>query len=761
MTALARTPSVRSRRFAVAGLVATAGIAAAALAITIDYPLRLAGSDVDAGPRTVLLFALFASLAAVPALVRGKRVGLIVSLVASAASVVAYTLNGVDVVGLSLAAAALVTLLATRRLFTARSTVPGLRGALAWLLVGEGVVLAYGILGLFVLGPEFRQEPTLAESAREALQLLFLQPASSLGPATEYGSWFVHSVRILSLAVLGASLARALVPVVGAEGRRQHDRERVAALLESWGDSALAHFHLLPGKSWFFGPDGQAFVSYRVVASTAVVLGAPVGSPGSCERALVEFAKRCDRNGWTQAFHQVREEDRPLLERHGFQLLRIGSEAVIPVAEFSLSGRRMKSLRSSVNHAVGSGLIVEELPRDLDEDTFLELKAVSDAWLAEGHRERTFTVGQFDRTYLRDTTVLAVREAAGRIVAFANVLPSYRCQEGNFDLMRRRPDAPNGAMELLFLTMIERFRAAGLQGMNLGLAPLAQVEGDDAATRVLRALRDYGERWFSFKGLEAFKDKWGPRWEPRYLAYQSPLDLPRIAIALGRVGELESPRLRRWLQRSAHAAARLRFTMLVSAITLWFMLVTQVDPGFHARLIEWLGLSWPDIAGFEWWRIVTSTFVQAHAGFQWSILVLLAVTLPVAEWRLGTRRAAAVFFLGDWVSSIAVLAALAALGALGNAPEAALAATRAAGTSSALYAAGFAAAISFTGRLRQGLVLGIAAWLAVLLVAHRGTADFAHVAAAGVAVALTWRWRLWPDRRPRWPRSALTALGDE
>ena len=68
-------------------------------------------------------------------------------------------------------------------------------------------------------------------------------------------------------------------------------------------------------------------------------------------------------------------------------------------------------------------------------------REVSDLWMtASGHRERTFTVGRFDPAYLRATTIAVVRDGDDRIVAFANIVPSYHSSEGNFDLMRRRPD---------------------------------------------------------------------------------------------------------------------------------------------------------------------------------------------------------------------------------------------------------------------------------------------------------------------------------
>ena len=39
---------------------------------------------------------------------------------------------------------------------------------------------------------------------------------------------------------------------------------------------------------------------------------------------------------------------------------------------------------------------------------------------------------------------------------------------------------------------------------------------------------DHGETFYGFQGLRAFKEKFVPQWEPRYLACPSGLALPRV-----------------------------------------------------------------------------------------------------------------------------------------------------------------------------------------------------------------------------------------
>src|SRR5262249_20809865 len=110
-------------------------------------------------------------------------------------------------------------------------------------------------------------------------------------------------------------------------------------------------------------------------------------------------------------------------------------------------------------------------------------------------------------------------------------------------------------MDYLFVRLIDRFRAVGCSGMNLGFAPLSGLEGLGVVARALRLLYVYGGRGVNFHGLRAFKEKRDPRRGAPSLGYRSGLDLPRIALAVVRVGERSgdapwSPR--RWLLRHNH-----------------------------------------------------------------------------------------------------------------------------------------------------------------------------------------------------------------
>ena len=133
------------------------------------------------------------------------------------------------------------------------------------------------------------------------------------------------------------------------------DRARVATILDAYGRTALAHFHLLPDKTYVFSTDERAFVGFRRVGAVAVALGEPVGPAESALEAARAFVAACDANGWTPAFHQVTPTGAALLASVGLQALKIGEEAVIDLQTFTLEGKHFKRMRTQLRQLAAAG----------------------------------------------------------------------------------------------------------------------------------------------------------------------------------------------------------------------------------------------------------------------------------------------------------------------------------------------------------------------------------------------------------------------
>jgi phosphatidylglycerol lysyltransferase len=86
-------------------------------------------------------------------------------------------------------------------------------------------------------------------------------------------------------------------------------------------------------------------------------------------------------------------------------------------------------------------------------------------------------------------------------------------------------------MEVLIVHLMEWGKQQGYHWFTLGMAPLSGFEPSPVApvwNRIGAFLYEHGEAVYNFQGLRAYKEKFNPTWEPRYLAYPGGLRLPRI-----------------------------------------------------------------------------------------------------------------------------------------------------------------------------------------------------------------------------------------
>jgi phosphatidylglycerol lysyltransferase len=333
-----------------------------------------------------------------------------------------------------------------------------------------------------------------------------------------------RSLRALAaagLALAAFAAARLLRPAPPlAPAAAAVDLERAAKLVAA-APRASAHLALLGDKRLLFHESGAGFVMYGVQRRSFVSMGDPVGPPDVRRELAWQFRELADRHGALPVFYEVLAEDLPVYVDLGLRLMKLGEEARVPLADFSLSGSARKNLRQSQSRAVREGCSFELAPREAVPALLGELRAVSDAWLrSKNTREKRFSLGAFDADYLKRCPLALVRRA-GRIVAFANVWAPDAREELSVDLMRQTDDAPAGVMDYLFTELLLWGHAQGYRWFGLGMAPLSGFQPHRLApiwNRVGALLFRHGEHFYNFQGLRAFKDKFDPVWEPRYLA---------------------------------------------------------------------------------------------------------------------------------------------------------------------------------------------------------------------------------------------------
>jgi phosphatidylglycerol lysyltransferase len=474
---------------------------------------------------------------------RRRKVAWVAATALSAFLVAIHLLKRHDEAVALLALANLLLLLLYRSRFRVRSDVPtmwrGLLGFGACLLFA----LAYGTLGFWLVDERaFGIEFSLPEAIDRTLRLFFNLGNASVEPRTRYAAWFLDSVSIIGVVALACAVVSIGRPIVWRRRTLPRERALAAELISRYDASSLDFFKTWPDKQFFFSSTNGGVISYAVSTATAVALGDPAAADDDeFNRVLREFIDFCDANGWRIAFHQVSSCRLDAYKACGLELLKIGEEAIIDLERFTLSGNSRKDLRGAVNRLHRAGYTATFIDPPLTSEMVAALRAVSDEWLTmAGRRERGFTLGSFDDEYVRGTTVVVLRDPTDRVVAFTNVIPDGVDGETTIDLMRHRADAPNGAMDVLFVHVMQHMKAAGFRRFSLGMAPWADVGvGFDAPLRerAIGALTHYLNRFFSIEGLRAYKAKFQPMWEPRYLVYDGDAALPQVALAIVRLTE--------------------------------------------------------------------------------------------------------------------------------------------------------------------------------------------------------------------------------
>jgi len=493
--------------------------------------------EVRYGSRLATVLAAFALLLLAQGLLRRKRLAHRLTMAALVFSILTHLSKGLDWEEASLALGLLVALWRQRAKFIARSDGPSMHQGFRVLLGALSFTLVYGVLGFWLLDQHFSYDFGFRAALEQTLAMFFSFSDPGPFPTTRFGWWFTNSIYTVASTTLGYALLTLLQPVLLHRKATVAEQERARAIVEAQGRSSLARFVLLSDKLYWFSPGGSV-VGYALVGRSAVALGDPIGPHEDGPTAIAAFVAFCAENDWEPAFYQTLPDYLDAYQAVGLQTLGIGSEAVVDLESFTLAGRAVKSLRGGVGRLKKAGYTAAVLLPPYSTELLHQLKTVSDDWLHQQHGgEKRFSLGWFDEAYLSEGPIAVVHDAEGTLVAFANVIPEYQKSESTIDLMRRRRDAESGVMDLLFVTLFEWAREQGFATFNLGLAPLSGVgqdTKDPLVERVLNLVFRRGSRFYSFEGLHAYKRKFLPHWEPRYLVYRSSMGLPRAAVAVVR-----------------------------------------------------------------------------------------------------------------------------------------------------------------------------------------------------------------------------------
>ncbi|MFF4404715.1 phosphatidylglycerol lysyltransferase domain-containing protein [Streptomyces sp. NPDC001262] len=372
-----------------------------------------------------------------------------------------------------------------------------------------------------------------------------------------------YSLGALGLVTVATTAYLAFRPEYPAAVLTDADEDKLRELLDKHGArDSLGHFALRRDKSVVFSPSGKAAVSYRVVSGVMLASGDPIGDVEAWPGAIEQFMELAKKHSWTPAVNGCSETGGEVWTREtGLDALEMGDEAIVDVADFSLTGRAMRNVRQMVKRIERNGYTTKvRRVGDLSAEELEVVQKAANAWRdTEEERGFSMALGRIGDPKDLDAIIATAHrdpeegeEAPfGDLKAMQHYVP-WGKDGSSLELMRRDRSADPGMNELLIVAFLQAapelkikrlslnfafFRSALERGGKLGAGPVVRIQ-----SKVLIFL----SRWFQIESLYKFNEKFRPRWEPRFIVFPNNRDLPRIGFAMMQAeGFLELPRLLR------------------------------------------------------------------------------------------------------------------------------------------------------------------------------------------------------------------------
>ncbi|WP_348923125.1 bifunctional lysylphosphatidylglycerol flippase/synthetase MprF [Enterococcus rotai] len=349
--------------------------------------------------------------------------------------------------------------------------------------------------------------------------------------------WFSGFVGILLVTLFSYLFIRYL------EGKRHKiglplDEERAMRLLTTYGGNTDSQLIFLKDKDMYIYTDQNGedtvLLQFKTLNNKCVVMGDPSGKKEDFSIAMEQFINEADRWGYLPVFYEASEEVVMFLHEFGYDFIKMGEEAHVDLPNFTLSGKKMKSERAVMNRFTKEDYRFEVLSPPFSKELMRELRQVSDEWLGS-RKEKGFSLGFFSESYLQRGKIAVAKNQEDHIVAFANIMPTYTKEEGTIDLMRYSKKAPSGVMDYLFISLFNYMNEEGFNYFNLGMAPLSNVGTSKKSfiqERIAYLVYEFGSRFYSFRGLRDYKEKYATKWVSRYTLYSRDSFIAYVMIAL-------------------------------------------------------------------------------------------------------------------------------------------------------------------------------------------------------------------------------------
>ena len=525
-------------------LVALQGILNISSSMLSYTPERLAWlqktlpAEIIYSSRSMVLLSGFFLLSVAWNLGRRKKTAWLITIWMLILSIISYIFKNLDIEEITITLILLGLLWLFRRDFTVKSDPTAFERLLTSLPSILTFFCLYAIIGFYILKSEFTPSFEVTRVIEETLSLVTFQGSKFYSPVTFRASFFQDSVIFVAGAVVMNAGFNIMRPIIIQEPS-MGDKDLARKILHEYGITSNSYFTMGDDKSYMFNQKGTGYIAYVVKHGVAVTAGDPVCSDADVVELVSDFLELCDENGWTPVFNLVEERYLEIFSKHGLKKIKSGEEGIIDLQSWSISGKAKEDIRGSYNKGKRNNWIYEiHREKITDVDTVDQIRKISDQWLSgKFGGEMSFMMSITPMYGSSETLVTLVKDAKGKIMAFMTWAPIYGQNGWTGDYIRRIEDSPNGVMDFLLVSTILELKESGYSVLGMGAAPFYGVVEDEKQDinfieKGMKYIYENVNDVYHYKQLFEFKDKFGPRWENRYIVIPSSRDLPKIIIAL-------------------------------------------------------------------------------------------------------------------------------------------------------------------------------------------------------------------------------------
>jgi lysyl-tRNA synthetase class 2 len=306
------------------------------------------------------------------------------------------------------------------------------------------------------------------------------------------------------------------------------------------GADSLGYFATRRDKSSVLSRHGDAVLTYRVLNGVSLASGDPVGDPRHWEEVIGEWKAQARRFGWIPAVLSASETGAQAYAAAGLGPVRMGDEAVLDPDRFSLDRPAMTPVRHAAKRARRAGVHVTfQRQAAIGPEELAELLSAAARWRGD-EPDRGFSMALNRPGDPADPDVLhaVARDGGGALQAVLSFVPWGRAGV-SLDVMRRRPDAPNGVVELMVAELMRAAPVLGVRRVSLNFCMFRTVYAEAARlgagplTRLNYTVLGRLDRFWQLERLYRSNQKYDPEWRPRYLCCDSWVALPLVLVAAG------------------------------------------------------------------------------------------------------------------------------------------------------------------------------------------------------------------------------------